>query len=65
MPYAGVHVANAVSSKRTRKPQLQHPAQLLLPFEITSPPSSQRLVLKLVQKSTRRYHLQLTVKMTA
>lgn len=63
--YAGVHVAKAVSSKRTRKLQPQPPGQLLLPFEITAPPSSQGLVLKLVPRSRRRYHLQLVVKMSA
>jgi transcriptional regulator with XRE-family HTH domain len=63
--YAGVDVAKAVSSKRRRKPRLPNGGQLLLPFEITAPPSSQRLVLKLVPKSARRYHLQLMVKMSA
>jgi len=65
VPYAGVDVAKAVSSKRRRKPGVPEGSQLLLPFEITAPPSSQRLVLKLVPKSARRYHLQLMVKMSA
>jgi hypothetical protein len=65
VPYAGVDVAKAVSSKRRRRPRVPDTSQLLLPFEITTPPSSQRLVLKLVPKSARRYHLQLMVKMSA
>jgi transcriptional regulator with XRE-family HTH domain len=65
VPYAGVDVAKAVSSKRSRKAGPPYGSQLLLPFEITAPPSSQRLVLKLVPKSARRYHLQLMVKMSA
>ncbi len=65
VPYAGVHVAQAVASKRGRRRQRLHPDQLLLPFEITAPASSQRLLLKLVPKSTRRYRLQLLVKMSA
>lgn len=65
VPYAGVYVARVVAPKAGRKRQPEQPDQLLLPFEITTPPSSRRLMLKLVPKSMRRYRLQLLVKVSA
>jgi len=63
--YEGVDVGKALSRRRGRRPKPSDANQLLLPFEITAPPSSQRLVLKLLPKSARKYHLQLMVKMSA
>ena len=65
VPYQGVDVARAVSSKRRRNSKAAYLDQLVLPFEITAPLSSERVVLKLVPRSRRRYQLQLRVRLSA
>ena|SRR5689334_10771554 len=61
VPYEGIEVARAVSSKRKKKQQDQSEKQLFLPFEITVPPRSRRMRVRLVPTSVRRYELQITV----
>jgi len=59
--YGGVEIARAMSEKRRKKKGETTGSQLFLPFEITAPPRSRRMSLKLVSTSVRRYQLQLTV----
>jgi transcriptional regulator with XRE-family HTH domain len=63
--YGTVEVKRALSGKRKGKGSSFLENQLSLPFEITAPPNSKHLVLRLVPRSTRRYQLQLTVGMSA
>jgi hypothetical protein len=65
VPYSGVEVAKAVSRGQKGKRRNAMDSQLSLPFEITVPASSNGMLLRLVPRSKRRYHLQLTVKMSA
>jgi hypothetical protein len=59
--YEGIAVARAVSSKRKKKQREPSEEQLFLPFEITMPPRSRRMKVRLVPTSVRRYELQVTV----
>jgi len=61
VPYAGVEVAEVTSTKRKGKRRKTSEQQLLLPLDITAPPSSTGLLLKPIPKSVRRYRLQITV----
>jgi hypothetical protein len=61
VPYEGIEISRAVSTKRKGKQKKSSERQLLLPFEITVPAASKDLVLKLVPQGVRRYRLQLTV----
>ncbi len=62
--YQGIEVAKAISGRRKGKRASEGEGQLQLPFEITAPPSSKRLLLMPVSKGLRRYRLQLTIGMS-
>jgi hypothetical protein len=61
VPYSGVSFAGA-RKKRGRK-ESDPLQQLFLPFEIQTPGSDDRLALKLLPTGTRRYQLQVTLKL--
>src|SRR5258707_13329044 len=48
VPYEGIEIARVMSAKRKKKRGEAAGAQLFLPFEITAPPRSRRMSLKLV-----------------
>jgi hypothetical protein len=61
VPYEDVEVSKAIAVKKKGKQMQAQERQLVLPFEITAPVSSEDLVLKLLPQGVRRYRLQLTV----
>jgi transcriptional regulator with XRE-family HTH domain len=61
VPYENIEIARAMSAKRKKKRKEAAEEQLFLPFEITAPPRSRSMSLKVVSRSVRRYQLQLTV----
>jgi transcriptional regulator with XRE-family HTH domain len=61
VPYENIEIARAMSVKRKKKQAETNQQQLFLPFDITAPPRSKRMSLKLVSTSARRYRLELTV----
>ncbi|MBZ5502182.1 MAG: hypothetical protein LAN59_08050 [Acidobacteriia bacterium] len=61
VPYENVEIGRTVSAKRKKRQGEAFEQQLFLPFEITAPPRSGRMSLKLVPMSVRRYQLQVTV----
>ena len=61
VPYENIEVGHAVSRKKRKSQAQASREQLFLPFEITAPPRSRRMSLKLVPTSARRYQLHLTV----
>jgi transcriptional regulator with XRE-family HTH domain len=64
VPYEDVEIARAMSIKRKGKRGAVPEQQLFLPFEITTPSRSDRISLRLMPRSARRYRLQLTVAMS-
>jgi transcriptional regulator with XRE-family HTH domain len=61
VPYENIEIARAMSAKRRKKRAEAAEEQLFLPFDITAPPRSKQMSLKLVSRSVRRYRLQLVV----
>lgn len=64
VPYSGVSFVGAAGSKRRRGRKQSSPLQqLLLPFEIQTPSTDDRLALKLLPTGVRRYQLQVTLRL--
>ena len=61
IPYEGIEISKTLTAKGARKHKQQEKRQLLLPFEITAPPLSNNLTLKLLPQGVRRYQFQLSV----
>jgi len=62
--YENIEMVHGLSRKRKKKQREAPEQQLFLPFEITAPPRSRRMSLRLVPTSLRRYQLQLTVRLS-
>jgi hypothetical protein len=64
VPYSGVSFVGEAGSKRRRGRKQSSPLQqLLLPFEIQTPSTDDRLALKLLPTGVRRYQLQVTLRL--
>jgi transcriptional regulator with XRE-family HTH domain len=64
VPYSGVSFAGAARRKRGQGKSQSSPLhQLVLPFEIQSPGSEDRLELKLLPAGVSRYQLQVTLRL--
>jgi len=61
VPYGDVAITKAISRKGKKKRPDAPDQQLLLPLDITVPPTSRRVELKPVPKTLRQYRLQITI----
>ena len=62
VPYVSITVTKAIGQRGRKKRSAEN--QLVLPFEITAPPFSQGIALKLLPRGVRKYHLQVSFRNT-
>jgi hypothetical protein len=61
VPYEGVEISKAITSRKRGKSRRGAENQLLLPFDIIAPVSSKALILRRAPFGIRRYRLQLVI----